>query len=209
METLRYLNKKINQAERQNFSNWWREQISIYGQEVDYFSNKTSLSGSNPLYGEQSMAGFESGKSMIVMANLNGDSVLLSKFGLIADGELSGVMHKDLYTEIFGLSAEPKRGDLMALVEYGEDRINYPKRGTTIYEMTDIVDEFKGNPLMGHYVWFFTGKRYDFSYEPNSPGTGMGNIPLEDNDVIEQVSLENFNYIEENPESNTGVYGGY
>lgn len=209
METLRYLNKQNNQAERQNFSNWWREQIQIYGQEIVYYTNLTTLSGSNPLYGEQPDAGFGVGYNMIVLGTLNNDSVLLSKFGLVADGEWSGVLHKDSYTQIFGLSAEPKRGDLMALVEYGVDRINYPRRGTTIYELTDVVDEFKGNPLMGHYVWFFTGKRYDFSLEPHSPGPGIGNLPLEDNDIIESISEENFNYIIDNPDSNTSVYGEY
>jgi hypothetical protein len=209
METLRYLNKTFNQNERQNFSNWWKEQISIYGQEIVYYSNQTSLSGSNPLYGEQPDAGFSEGQTMIVLGSLNGDSVLLSKFGLVADGEWTGVMHKDLYTNVYGLSSEPKRGDLMALTEYGVDRINYPKRGTTIYELTDVVDEFKGNPLMGHYVWFFTGKRYDFSQEPTSPGSGMGNTPLDDNDTIQVAAEENFNYIEDNPNSNTDVYGDY
>lgn len=209
METLRYLNKQTNQAERQNFSNWWKEQIQIYGQEVVYYTNLTTLSGADPLYGEQPEAGFGVGTPMVVLANLNNDSVLLSKFGLVADGELSGVIHKDTYTTTFGLSSEPKRGDLMALTEYGADRINYPKRGTTIYEMTDVVDEFKGNALMGHYVWFFTGKRYDYSLEPQSPGPGMGNTAINDNDVIEQVAEENFNYEIDNPFSNTNVYGEY
>jgi hypothetical protein len=209
METLRYLNKQYNQNERQNFSNWWKEQIQIYGQEIVYYSNQTTLSGSNVLYGEQPDAGFGDGHPMIVLGNLNNDSVLLSKFGLVADGEWSGVLHKDLYTQVYGLSSEPKRGDLMALVEYGADRINYPKRGTTIYELTDVVDEFKGNALMGHYVWFFTGKRYDYSLEPESPGPGTGNVPLEDNDLVEQIADQNFNYIEDNPDSNTSVYGEY
>lgn len=209
METLRYLNKQFNQHERQNFSNWWKEQIQIYGQEITYFTNQTSLSGSNVLYGEQPDAGFGEGHNMIVLGTLNNDSVLLSKFGLVADGEWSGVLHKDSYMDIYGPESEPKRGDLMALVEYGIDRINYPKRGTTIYELTDVVDEFKGNPLMGHYVWFFTGKRYDFSHETNSPGSGMGNVPINDNDIVEEISTQNFNYIEENPSSNTSVYGEY
>lgn len=209
METLRYLNKQNNQAERQNFSNWWKEQIQIKGQEVMYFSNMTTLSSSNPLYGEQPEAGFSAGVPLIVLANLNGDTVLLSKFGLVADGELTGVIHKDTYTAVFGLSSEPKRGDLMALTEYGVDRINYPSRGTTIYEMTDMVDEFKGNALMGHYVWFFTGKRYDYSHEPQSPGPGMGNNAINDNDIIESLAEENFNYPIDNPRSNTRVYGEY
>jgi len=209
METLRYLNKQTNQNERQNFSNWWKEQIQIYGQEILHYSNLTTIADSNVLYGEQPDAGFGPPHPFIVLANLNGDSVLLSKFGLVADGELTGVIHKDTYTNVYGLSSEPKRGDLMALVEYGVDRINYPKRGTTIYELTDVVDEFKGNAIMGHYVWFFTGKRYDYSLEPTSPGAGTGNIPLNDNTVIETVATANFDYLLDNPNSNSSVYGDY
>ena len=52
METLRYLNKGININERTNFDNWWYEQINIYGQDVVYYHNQSSLSAMNVLYGE-------------------------------------------------------------------------------------------------------------------------------------------------------------
>ena len=97
----------------------------------------------------------------------------------------------------------------MRLTEFGADRINYPKRGATIYEITEVVDEFQFNPLGGHYVWFFKAKRYDYSYETGSPGPGQGNNGLDDNDTIEQASLNNFNYIDDNTCSNTSVYGEY
>lgn len=209
METLRYLNKGINANERQNFSNWWKEQININGQDVLYYTDTTTLSTCNLLYGENPSAGFDEGKSMIVLLNLNNDAILLSKFGLIADSDMSGVIHYESYTEVYGLSSEPKQGDLMVLQEYGIDRLNYPKRGPTVYQLTDVIDEFQGNPLGGHYVWFFKAKRYDYSFEPNSPGAGLGNTPLDDNDKIEEVSLQNFDYIIDNPCSNTSVYGEY
>ena len=209
MDKLRYLNKETNLNERQNFSLWWREQINIYGQEVQYYTNNTTISSSNVLYGEDTSAGFDDAKSLIVLLNLNNDSIILSKWGLIADSDMSGVIHYDDYTTVFGLSSEPKEGDLMCLREYGIDRLNYPKRGPTIYQLTEVIDEFQGNPLGGHYVWFFKAKRYDFSFESNSPGHGMGNTPLDDNDKIEEVSQQNFNYIVDNPCSNTSVYGDY
>lgn len=209
MEKLRYLNKEVNLNERQNFSLWWREQINIYGQEILYYTDSTTLSSANPLYGEDSAAGFGEGKEMIVLLNLNNDAVILSKWGLVADSDISGVIHYDDYTTVYGLSSEPKQGDLMMLREYGIDRLNYPKRGPTLYQLTDVVDEFQGNPLGGHYVWFFKAKRYDYSFEPNSPGPGMGNTPLDDNDKIEEISLQNFDYKTDNPCSNTSVYGEY
>jgi hypothetical protein len=47
METLRYLNKEIDSNERNNFSNWWLEQINIYGQKVIYYQNASTIESSN------------------------------------------------------------------------------------------------------------------------------------------------------------------
>jgi hypothetical protein len=210
MEKLRFLDKTRNFQERKNFSNWWKEQIKIYGQEISYFSNLARLEDMNPLYGEDIESGFSSGKRLIVQLNLNNDAYLLSKFGVLADSDMSGVIHPELFTEQFGLSAEPKMGDLIELTEFGSDRINFPKRGATVYELTEVIDEFQINAIGGHYVWFFKGKRYDFSYENNSPGAGVGNRPINDNDIIEEVSKQNFNYNEgDNLCSDPSVYGDY
>lgn len=209
METLRYLDKQHNQAERQNFSNWWKEQINIFGQEIVYYSNNAPLSSFNFLYGEKPDGGFTDGKQMIVLLNLNNDALLLSKFGIVTDSDMSGVIHPYHYTTIYGLSSEPKSGDIMMLSEFGVDRLNYPKRGPTVYQLTEVIDEFQGNALGGHYVWFFKAKRYDYSFETISPGAGVGNIPLNDNDKANEASLNNFDYENENPCDNTSVYGSY
>jgi hypothetical protein len=209
MENLRFLNKGINSNERSNFDGWWYEQISIYGQDIIYYNNQTTLSGANVLYGEEPEAGFGTGDNMIVLLNITNDSYLLSKFGIVADSDMTGVIHPKHFTTIYGLSSEPKAGDLMKLQEFGSDRINYPKRGPTIYELTEVIDEFQLNALGGHYVWFFKAKRYDYSFEPGSPGSGIGNTPNNDNDILNAAAESNFNYPENNPCSNTGVYGEY
>jgi hypothetical protein len=209
MESLRYLNKEINQNERNLFSLYWREQININGQEVNYFVNKSALSGMNVLYGEEPDAGFLRGEKLIVLLNLTNDSYLLSKFGIVADSDMNGVIHPTDFTNVFGLSSEPKPSDLLQLSEFGQDRLNWPKRGATVYELTEVVDEFITNPLGGHYVWFFKAKRYDYSFEDGSPGSGVGNKPTNDNDALEALADSNFNYPQENPCSNTSVYGEY
>jgi len=209
MESLRFLNKQINLQERLNFSNWWLEQINIFGQDIVYYTNQTTLSSSNQLYGEDPTAGFATGKNMIVLLNLTNDSYLLSKFGVIADSDMTGVIHPTNFTNAYGLSSEPKMGDLLKLSEFGSDRLNFPKRGPTIYELTEVIDEFQLNAIGGHYVWFFKAKRYDYSYETNSPGPGHGNTPNNDNDMLEQVSKNNFDYFEESPCSDNSVYGDY
>jgi hypothetical protein len=209
MEKLRYLNKQVNHTELSNFDNWWYEQISIYGQELMFYSNQASLSAMNVLYGEEPEAGFSPGRPLIVLLNITNDSYLLSKFGIVADSDMTGVIHPRHFTAIYGLSSEPKNGDLLYMSEFGSDRLNYPKRGPTVYELTEVIDEFQINALGGHFVWFFKAKRYDYSFEPGSPGSGMGNTPNNDNDILEAAADSNFNYTEENPCSNTGVYGEY
>lgn len=209
MEQVRFLNKRTNANERNNFSNWWYEQINLYGQEVLYFTNLSVLSGMNVLYGEEPEAGYAGGNKLIVLLNLTNDSYILSKFGIVADSDMTGVIHPKAFTKAFGLSSEPKNGDLLYMSEYGSDRLNYPKRGPTVYELTEVVDEFQLNALGGHYVWFFKAKRYDYSFEPGSPGSGLGNIPLNDNDLLDAAADSNFDYPTENPCSNTSVYGEY
>jgi hypothetical protein len=209
MEKVRFLNKGYNTAERQNFSNWWYEQINMYGQEVIYYTNQSALSGMNVLYGEEPDAGYGDGKKMIMLLNLTNDSILLSKFGIVADSDMSGVIHPKIFTNIYGLSTEPKMGDLIMLQEFGKDRINYPRRGPTVYEFTEVIDEFQLNALGGHYVWFFKAKRYDYSFENGSPGAGIGNVANNDNDILEAAADSNFNYETESPCSRTNIYGEY
>lgn len=209
MESLRFLNKQINSNERNNFSRWWKEQINIYGQEVDYYFNNAVISEMNPLYGEQPNTSFQDPEKLILLLNLNNDSYLLSKFGIVADSDMEGVIHPDHFTSVYGLSSEPKAGDLIKMSEFGSDRLNFPKRGPTVYEITEVIDEFKLNAIAGHYVWFFKAKRYDYSHESNSAGSGDGNTPNNDNDKIEEASKNNFDYELENPCSDTSVYGEY
>lgn len=208
MESLRFLNKKTNAAERQNFSNWLKEQININGQEILYYTNLTTLSAANPLYGEQYMAGYGTPQKMIFLLTLNNDSILLSKFGLIADGDLNGIIHPDHFEEVYGAGSEPKPGDLIKMSEYGVDRLHTPKRGPVVFEITETIDEFQVNPLGGHYVWFFKAKRFDYSQEPNSAGPGVGNIAQEDTSTKLNTS-ENFDYLLDNPSSDSRVYGEY
>lgn len=209
METVRFLNKGINQNERGNFASWWREQIDLFGQMTTYYSANVALSAMHYLYGEQPDLSFDGGKNLVMILNLNNDSYLLSKFGILADSDVTGAIHPSHFTALYGLSSEPRPGDLVKLEEFGNDRLNFPRRGPTVYEITEVIDEFQFNPIAGHYVWFFKAKRYDYSYENNSPGSGQGNTPSNDNDIIEQAAQENFNYIEDNPCSDTSVYGEY
>jgi hypothetical protein len=183
--------------------------IKINGQEIEYYFNNASIDEMNPIYGEQPNTSFQTPKSMVVLLNLNNDSYMLSKFGIVADSDMNGVIHPYHFTENFGVSSEPKAGDLIKMSEFGSDRLNFPKRGPTVYEITEVIDEFQLNAIAGHYVWFFKAKRNDYSHETGSAGSGDGNNPNNDNDIIEQASKKNFDYLIENPCSDTSVYGDY
>ena len=210
MGTLRYQNKKRNSNEKVYISKLFREQIEVYGQEVNYYHNLAELKNMSPLYGENQSEGYAKPRTLLILCNLNNDAYLLSKFGIISDADLSGVIHPDHFNQIYGFAEkEPKAGDLIEMAEFGEDRLGYPKRGATVYQLTEVRDEFEYNPLGWHIVWSWKAKRYDYSGEPGSPGGGLGNNPMDDNDILEEIAKDNFNYDKDNPCSKDSVYGDY
>ena len=165
----RFLNKTVNYNERNNFKGWWLEQIYQYGTVIDYYTNGTTLDTTDPLYGEQPNQTFLDPKKLIFAITLNENSVVLQKFGLISDDELTGFIPIESYTMAMSSennpNPEPKSGDVIELTEYGCSRPG--NRGPKKFEITDRLDQDveQLNPLLGHYVWLIKGKRFDYSYE--------------------------------------------
>ncbi len=65
---------------------------------------------------------------------------------------------------------EPKSDDLIELTALGCDRPG--DRGAKIFQVTEVLDQSVGdgiNPVMGHYVWKITLKRFEYSGETNAP----------------------------------------
>ena len=172
MEKVRYLNKRFNSNERENYSRWWKEQINHYGTSVTYYTNNYSLVNHNFLYGEDSTSNFTKADDLVMLTDITNDSLMLSKFGIMADCDMTAVIHISAFYEKFGCGTEPKAGDLIQLTEYGADRPG--GRMAPIYEITERDDEYlpMTNPLIGHYVWYIKCKRFEYSYEsgvPNGP----------------------------------------
>jgi hypothetical protein len=163
---LRFLKKDINQNERDNYANWWKEQIQLYGTEVDYYTNSYKLSSHDALYGEEPTQVYAQPKKIVVALTLNENAVVLSQFGLLSDDEITAFISVSSYTDTFGLSAEPKSGDVFDLEELGRDRPNLRKGKK--FEITERLDQDVSqiNPIMGHYVWLIKAKRFDYSFEP-------------------------------------------
>lgn len=165
-DKVRYLNKNNNANERENYSKWWKEQIEHYGTTVDYYSNGYSLTSHNFVYGEDPTSLFLKTPEVIMLTDITNDSLMLSKFGIMADCDMTAVIHISSYYEQFGCGSEPKAGDLIRLTEYGADRPG--GRSAPVYEITERDDEYlqMTNALIGHYVWYLKCKRYEYSYEP-------------------------------------------
>lgn len=166
---LRFLDKQQNCNERDNYKGWWLEQIYQYGTVIDYYTNSTTLSTMDPLYGEEPTQIFAEPQKLIFAITLNENAVVLQKFGLMADDELTGFIPIESYTLAMSSAEnphpEPKAGDVIELTEFGSSRPG--GRGAKKFEITERLDQDvqQLNPLLGHYVWLIKGKRFDYSYE--------------------------------------------
>jgi len=215
----RYTNKQNNNCERNTYSNYWREQINLYGQQVGYIVNNTTTLSADMLYGEQPTQAFSPPQNIIMAINLNENALMLSKFGLVSDDEVTAFIHISAFYETFGYGAEPKSGDLFQLVEYGSDRPG--GRNGNIYEITQRLDQdiAQINTLMGHYVWLIKAKRFEYSFEPGvipeaqndqlfddtkTPYASGANKPYTDSMDIESKKV--FDY---SKTDYSDVYGGY
>jgi hypothetical protein len=179
VNNVRYLNKNNNANERENYARWWKEQIEHYGTSVTYFTHGYALSSHNFLYGEDPTSMFGKIEDVIMLTDITNDSLMLSKFGIMADCDMTAVVHISSFYEKVGCGFEPKAGDLIQLTEYGADRPG--GRSAPIYEITERDDEYlpMTNPLIGHYVWYIKCKRYEYSFEPGVE-TGPNNKQLSD-----------------------------
>jgi len=208
MANFRYLAKGNNANERSNYNNWWKEQIYIYGMQTAFYVSNVTLSAADPIYGEQPGAGYMLPHPLIILCEKNADTYLLSKFGIVADSDLTGVIHYEHFTEVFGLSSEPKMGDLIRLDEYGVDRLNYPRRTGGIFELTEVTDEYEPmiNALAGHYVWYFKARRFEGMIDRNDPDPNNPDTLPDDNDSINEIATD---FEELNPCSDDDIYGSY
>jgi hypothetical protein len=162
----RYTDKQNNACERNTISNYWREQINLYGQKVGYIVNNTTTLSADMLYGEHPTQAYSPPQYIVIAMNLNENALMLSKFGLVSDDEVTAFIHISAFYDTFGFGAEPKSGDLFQLTEYGSDRPG--GRNGNIYEITQRLDQdiAQINPLAGHYVWLIKAKRFEYSFEP-------------------------------------------
>lgn len=179
------------QAEKAIFGSSFQELINNYGVEINYYVNGFNLSAMNGLYGEhptQEYYGPFVIKSYIELE----EGISLSQFGMMSDDELTSYIAIKDFNNLFALSSfvfenngqriEPKSDDLLEITALGCDRPG--DRGAKIFRVTEALDQSVQdgiNPIMGHYVWKLTAKRYEPSHETNAP-MESGNDQVYDND---------------------------
>jgi hypothetical protein len=184
MERVRYLNKGVTVNERENFSGWWKEQIEHYGTEITYYTNGYNLSSHHFLYGEDPTVAFVSAGPVVMVTDITNDAIMLSKFGIMADCDMTCVVHISSFQETFGTYREPKAGDLIEMKEYGGAGDRPGGRGAPTYEITERDDQnlqFNANALMGHYIWVIKCKRWEYSSEPGTHAEPL-NIQINDSE---------------------------
>ena len=229
---VRHLDKKVSDAEREMYNNWWQEQIHQFGTEIEYFTSGYSLTGHDFIYGEQPNSTFSQSVKMVMALELNESAIVLNKFGLVGDDEITGYLSIDTFWRTMSGEddphPEPKSGDVFKLTEYGErDRV--AGRDGKMFEITDRVDQdiSKINPLLGHYIWLVRAKRFDYSFEPGiNPEGGIDQVyddtqsgllsGFSQQPSVEKTYQQNttdqsktvFDY-DDFDESNDDIYGGY
>lgn len=176
----RYTDKDNNQSERILYSNYWREQINQYGQKVQYYVNTFNVLSADMLYGEQPTQQYAPPLPIIIAINLNENALMLSKYGLLSEDEVTAFVHISGFFTVFGAGREPKSGDVFQLSEYGSDRPN--GRNGNFYEITERLDQdiAQTNPLAGHYVWLIKAKRFEWSFEPGLSGEAVNQQVYDD-----------------------------
>jgi len=217
------VNKDNTSGDRELINNYWKEQINLYGQRVGYIVNNTSTLSADMLYGEQPTQVFSQPIQIKMLINLNENALLLSKYGLQADDEMTAFVHISTFYAMFGTSEnpypEPKSGDLFQLSEYGNDRPG--GRNGKFFEITERLDEDSAqiNLLMGHYVWLLKAKRFEYSFEPGVSGSAVNAQVFDDKkDNTAEGAYKSYDYNVDDASKKIfdysktdygGVYGGY
>lgn len=177
---IRFTDKSNNQSERILYANYWQEQISLYGQQVQYYVNTFNTLSADMLYGEQPTQQFAPPMPILLGINLNENALMLSKYGLLSEDEVTAFLPYNSFYATFGSNAEPKSGDVFQMSEYGSDRVN--GRNGNFYEITERLDQdiAQINPLAGHYVWLIKAKRFEWSFEPGLSGEAVNQQVYDD-----------------------------
>ena len=207
----------------QTYKIWWKEQVRLYGTQIDYYVRNFTLSASDKVYGENTHQGFHPKATFVMLIDLSEGNLTYSQYGLVSDDELTAIIDIETYQQnlssYYSSAAvtEPKAGDCFQLIEYGNDRPG--GRNGKIFEITERVDESIGeiNALQGHYVFKLRARRNDHTFMPGltaedlstqvTDTSGVGPLTAIETDYINDLDTDQSSYFDYG--SNDDVYGDY
>ena len=222
--TDRFNLKTHNTNERAlTYKKWWKEQVRLYGTQIDYYVRSFELSATDKVYGENTHQGYHPKATFVMLVNLTDGSMIYSQYGLVSDDELTAVIDIETYQESLSstygsVSASmPKAGDIFQLSEFGNDRTG--NKDGKIFEITERMDEMINeiNQLQGHYVFHLKARRNDHTFLAGEPAeaastmvtdtSGVGPLTAIETDYINDLDTEQSSYFDYG--SNDDVYGDY
>ena len=218
-------NIKVNNINEraQTYKVWWKEQIRLYGTQIDYYVRDFALSATDKVYGENTHAGYHPKATFVMLIDLSDGSMVYSQYGLTSDHELTAIIDIETYQKSLSTyfsaasSTEPKAGDVFQLTEYGDDRPG--GRNGKIFEITERLDQSINeiNQLQGHYVFRLKARRNDHTFLSGltaenlstqvSDTSGVGSLTALETDYINDLDTEQSTYF--NYGDNDDVYGDY
>ena len=207
----------------QTYKKWWKEQIRLYGTEIDYYVRNFTLSASDKVYGENTHQGFHPKTTFVMLMTLTDGSLTYSQYGLVSDDEIDAVIDIQTFQENVSsytgsvTASIPKAGDAFQLTEYGDDRPG--NKDGKIFEVTERMDQMVGeiNQLQGHYVFKLKARRNDHTFLPGldsetgstmvTDTSGVGPLTAIETDYINDLDTEQSSYFDYG--TNDDVYGDY
>ena len=124
-ESFRYINKNATENERFLFSQYWDELVNRFGTRVEFYTYNYQLSSHDYIYGEEPTATYNAPKNIIALVDLASEALLLSKFGLQTDADMTAIVTVEDFRTLFG-GRQPQSQDVLRLTEAGWDTTELP-----------------------------------------------------------------------------------
>ena len=92
-DIIRFNNKSLGTNERnQTYKRWWKEQVRLYGTQINYYARKFDIDKTDKVYGENPYQGFYPKATFVMLIDLTDGAITYSQYGLISDDEITAII---------------------------------------------------------------------------------------------------------------------
>lgn len=116
-----FMNPENFMGEQIIYDNAFKDLINNYGIPVDYYINTYNLSAADNFYGEHPTSIFYGPVSLMMYMELTENAVMLSRYGLNSDDELTGYVHIQTFADTMAgkeFYIRTAAGDILTAEEY-------------------------------------------------------------------------------------------